>query len=78
MPARQGFVDRFNTTQVLCDGGKRFTFFAIQFVADTNFDLFKRVEDVQLGERDGSEAVDLGGIAGGESVEPAATARAAG
>ncbi len=46
----------------------------VELVADADLDLVERVEHVELGQRDAVEAVDLGGVARGEGVEPAAAA----
>src|SRR5262245_49873123 len=72
-PSRQSRIHRFHTTQILRDRRQRFTNLAVQFVAGADLDLIQRIEDVELRQRNRSEAIDLCCITSGECIEPTAT-----
>src|ERR1051325_2370014 len=72
MPA----VDGFHPLNVRYSGGERVPALAAHVVRGADADLFERVEDVELRERDGVEAVQRRGRAQHRQIEPARAARA--
>src|SRR5205085_2536214 len=65
-PAGQSLVDGLDLAQLLRDGREGLARCPVATVADADLDLVERVEDVELGQGDRVEAVDVGGVARGE------------
>ena len=78
VPAGHHFVDRFDLGKIFHIAGHIVDDFAIQLVTDADFDLFHRIQHVQLGDRHLVHTVDHTAVAGGDCVEPAAATGSAG
>src|SRR5262249_33442023 len=70
-PAPDGLVNRLDARLDVLAGGQIVDLTAIQPIGDTDFDLFKAVQDVEFGERQALNAAGAHGLAHQNGVEPA-------
>ncbi len=58
LPAGHGFVDRLDAGLLVHAGGEAIDPLAVEVIADADFQLGQRIEDVELGQRDAVDAGD--------------------
>ena len=74
-PTRQGFVNGLDAAKILRHSGKGIALLSVKVVTNANLNFIERIEHVEFGQRNGSEAVNLSRVARRERVEPSAPPR---
>ena len=73
-PACQGFVNRHAAFDFVCAYGQDVDFFAVEFIARADFQFFEAIQDIEFGDAQASQTVDLCRAFEQRGIKPAAAA----